>query len=251
MLETNKIYLGDCLEVMKNIKSKSIDLIITSPPYNLGIAYNSYEDNLSYEQYLLWCKKWINECERVLINGGRIAINIPFEINISKKTFIVNDYINILNNLRLLQTAFIVWYKKHVTNRTAWGSWKSPSNPVINNPLECILVYSKGTKKKIGDKSLIDITADEFTAWTLGIWDIRPEKDRTHPAPFPIELPTRLMKLYSYKNDTILDPFMGSGTTAIACHNTNRYFIGIEKDEIYYKQSCERLANAQAQLKLF
>ena len=117
--------------------------------------------------------------------------------------------------------------------------------------MECILVYSKGSRKKAGNKDLIDIESQSFIDNTLGVWRIQPEKDRTHPAPFPIELPKRIMQMFTYAGDIVLDCFSGSGTTAVACHNLKRRFICIEKDETYYKQSCERLANVQAQLKLF
>lgn len=251
MLEVNKIYNADCLELMKEISSNSIDLVITSPPYNLNISYNSYADNLPYKDYLLWCNQWINECNRILVNGGRIAINIPIETNLNGKKFICNDYMEILKNIGLIETAFILWDKQNVNSRTAWGSFCSPSNPNIIQPMECILVYSKGTRKKEGDKNLIDINKNAFIDNSLGVWKIQPEKNRTHPAPFPIELPKRIMQMYSYQNDLILDCFSGSGTTAIASHNLKRRFICIEKDYDYWKASCERLEREQAQLKLF
>lgn len=240
----NKIVHSDNMDILKNLSDECIDMIVTSPPYNLDIDYNSHEDNIPYDEYLEWCFKWISECSRVLKHSGRIAINIPMENNIGTKRFICNDYINILDRCNLLQTAFILWDKhNHVTRRTAWGSWKSPSCPVVNTPFECILVYSKGSKKKIGDKDLIDITDREFIDWTLGVWKMQPEMDRTHPAPFPIELPKRVIKLFTYKNDVVMDPFSGSGTTAIACRNLNRRFICIEKDKAYYEKSIERFKN--------
>ena len=108
MLELNKIYHGDCLDVMRSIEDNFVDLVITSPPYNLNIVYNSYVDNLPYEQYLLWCKEWICECNRILKNSGRVAINIPIETNLSGKKFICNDYMNILKSFGLIETAFIL-----------------------------------------------------------------------------------------------------------------------------------------------
>jgi site-specific DNA-methyltransferase (adenine-specific) len=113
------------------------------------------------------------------------------------------------------------------------------------------LVFSKEGRKKEGNKDFIDITKEAFIENTLGVWKIQPEKDRTHPAPFPIELPKRIMQMFTYVGDIVLDCFSGSGTTAVACHNLKRQFICIEKDEDYYKASVERLENAQAQLKLF
>lgn len=251
MIEINKIHLGDCLEIMQQIPDETIDMVITSPPYNLQIEYNSYEDNLSKEDYLTWCARWIGKCADLLKDGGRIAINIPIESNIGDKWFMFNDYINLLNSFGLIQTAFIIWHKTQVTSRTAWGSWLSPSCPSVNQPCECILVYSKGTRKKEGNPKLIDITNKEFVEWTLGVWNMQAELNRTHPAPFPVELPARLMKLYTYQQDIILDPFMGSGTTAIACSEFKRNFIGIEMDEKYYKMATERVNDYNRQLKLW
>lgn len=251
MLEINKIYHGDCLELMKEIPDETIDMVITSPPYNLQIEYNSYEDNLSKEDYLTWCARWIGKCADLLKDGGRIAINIPIESNIGDKWFMFNDYINLLNSFGLIQTAFIIWYKTQVTSRTTWGSWLSPSCPSVNQPCECILVYSKGTRKKEGNPKLIDITNKEFIDWTLGIWNIQPAKSSWHPAPFPIELPIRLLKMFTCKKDTILEPFSGTGTVACACAEWERNFIAIEKDEQYYKNSLERLKGYQNQMRLF
>lgn len=137
----------------------------------------------------------------------------------------------------------IVWNKNQITSRTAWGSFKSPSNPNILSPFEYILVFYKDSPKKEGDKSKIDITKEEFIEWTNGIWSIGCESKKrvNHPAPYPEELCRRLIKFFSYVDDVILDPFMGSGTTAVACVNTNRRYIGFELDKNYFKIICDRL----------
>lgn len=247
------LYNGDCLDIMQQLIEEGIkvDAIITSPPYNLNIEYNSYNDNISLEDYIQWCNKWIGECVNILKKSGRIAINIPIETNINEKHFIVNDYMNILNSCSLIQTAFILWNKKHFTSRTAWGSWLSPSCPVVNQPNECILVYSKEERKKEGDKENIDISKKEFITNTLGVWELQPEYNRSHPAPFPISLPTNLMKLFTYKNDLILDPFMGSGTTGVACKLHDRNFIGIEIDKKYFDMAKDRIDKTYKPSKLF
>lgn len=248
---TNQIINADCMDILKQLPDKCIDLVVTSPPYNLNIEYNSYSDNLPYTEYLEWCNSWINECIRVLKSSGRIAINIPLETNLGGKKFIVSDYHNILKD-KLIETAFILWDKQNVTSRTAWGSFCSPSNPNIIQPMECVLVYSKEGRKKEGNKDFIDITKEAFIENSLGVWKIQPEtQNRLHPAPYPVELPERIMQMFSYVDDLILDCFSGSGTTAVACHNLKRRFICIEKDYDYWKASVERLENAQAQLKLF
>lgn len=247
----NKIILGDCIEVMKQLPDECVDLTVTSPPYNLEIEYSSYEDNLPYNEYLLWCKDWIKECSRLTKHGGRIAINIPLVTYLGGKHFIVKDYMNIFDELGLLENAFIIWDKQNITNRAAWGSWCSPSNPNIIQPLECIIVYSKGDRKKEGDKSLIDITPSEFVESSVGIWKIQPEMDRSHPAPFPTMLPTKVIKMFTYKHDLVLDMFSGSGTTAISAYNNQRDFICIEKDEGYYEKSLQRLKTVKMRKRLF
>ena len=247
----NRIINADCMDILKQLPDKCIDLVITSPPYNLDISYNSYEDNRPYDEYLDFCRHWIRECHRVLVDGGRIAINIPLETNLNGKSFISGDYMQILKNEGMIETAFILWDKQNVTSRTAWGSFCSPSNPNIIQPMECVLVYSKKTRKKDGDADMIDMDKQFFIKNTLGVWPIQPEKDRSHPAPFPIDLPKRIAQMFSYRNDLVLDPFSGSGTTAIACHKLKRRFICIEKDKDYWEASVKRLEEEQKQGVLF
>lgn len=246
----NKILHGDCLELFSELPDDTVDCVITSPPYNLQIEYNTYTDNLPYGDYLEWCKKWIAQCCRTLKYGGRIAINIPIETNLGGKKFICCDYVNILKSFDLIETAFILWDKQNVTSRTAWGSWCSPSNPNIIQPMECILVFSKGSRKKDGDKDLIDIDKYSFIDNSLGVWKMQPEKDRTHPAPFPVELPKRLIQTFTYQEDLVVDCFSGSGTTAVACKQLRRNFICMEKDYDYWKASVERLNNTVYRKKL-
>jgi site-specific DNA-methyltransferase (adenine-specific) len=221
----------------------NVDLIITSPPYNLEKEYGTYEDNLTYEKYLDWVHDWLNQAYAALKTGGRICINVPMEIQLNGKQFIMNDYINILEELGYIRNQLIVWNKTNINTRTAWGSWKSPSCPNVLQPFEVILVYSKGTKKKVGDKNKIDITRDEFIQYTLGVWDMLPEKAKKigHPAPFPKDLPYRCMKLFSYQDDLIVDPFMGSGTTAVVAKELNRKYIGFEINKDYIHIAEERL----------
>ena len=246
-----KIINADCMDILKQLPDNCIDLVVTSPPYNLDIKYNTHKDNLPYLDYLDWCLLWIVECTRLLKDGGRIAINIPLETNLDGKRFICKDYMNMLEKNHLLQTAFILWDKQNVTSRTAWGSFCSPSCPNVIQPMECILVYSKGDRNKKGDKNKIDISKKEFIDSVLGVWKIQPETKSSHPAPFPIELPQKIIRLFSYVDDLILEPFSGSGTTAIACHRLKRRFICIEKDPEYWAKSCERLKAEQAQGQLF
>lgn len=218
------------MEGLYQLEENSIDLIVTSPPYNLDIGYADNKDNLDYSDYMAWVSNWLWKSHYVLKPDGRICINVPIETNLTGKRFISSDYISMLENKGFVRMANITWDKRNVTRRTAWGSWKSPSFPVVNNPLECILVYCKQEKKHLGDKDNADITREEFIEYTMGVWDMHPAKKSKvgHPAPFPEELPYRCMKLFSYRNDLVLDPFMGSGTTAIVAKKLGRRYLGFD-----------------------
>ena len=242
-MEPNKIYNIDIIDGLRALDEGSVDLIVTSPPYNLDIGYSNNKDNLSYLDYLEWADDWIRVCRRALKPDGRICINVPIETNLTGKRFISADYIEMLELNSYIRMANITWDKRNVTRRTAWGSWKSPSFPVVNNPLECILVYAKEIQKHAGNKEDITISRDEFIKYTLGVWDMHPAKKSKvgHPAPFPEELPYRLIQLYSYKNDLILDPFMGSGTTAIVAKRLGRRFLGFDISPDYVKMATETL----------
>ena len=186
------------------------------------------------------------EIYRVTKAGGRICINVPPDIgNLKDNSKVPLDviYCNILETVGFKYRTKIVWNKNTITARTAWGSFCSPSNPNILPPFEYILVFYKDTPKKDGDKDLIDITKEEFIPWTNGLWNIAPESAKKigHPAPYPIELCDRLIKLFSYKNDVVLDPFMGSGTSGVSALKNGRNFIGIELSEEYVKLSQKRI----------
>jgi site-specific DNA-methyltransferase (adenine-specific) len=235
MLQINKIHNVDVLEGLRSLEENSIDLIITSPPYNLSIGYTDNSDRLDYDDYLAWATAWLGGCRRVLKPDGRICINVPLETNLTGKRFIESDYISILEILEYTRMANITWDKRNLTSRTAWGSWLSPVFPVVNNPLECILVYAKESKRHLGNKEDIDITRQEFIDYTLGIWNMAPAKKSKvgHPAPFPEELPYRCMKLFSYRNDLVLDTFIGSGTTAVVAKKLGRRYIGFDISKEY------------------
>jgi site-specific DNA-methyltransferase (adenine-specific) len=237
---------GDCLDVLKTIEDNTVDLCITSPPYNVGINYNTYDDNIAYKDYLKWMKEVFATIYDKLKVGGRICLNIPInttdkEQHMTRTT--IMDFGNIFSELDYIFYCDIIWNKNNVVNRTAWGSWLSPSSPHLMNPVEHILVYAKKTKVHEGDKSLIDIKKEEFIDWTIANWTFNAEtsKDINHPVPFPEELPYRCMKMFSYQRDLILDPFMGSGTTGLVAKKLKRNFIGIELDKDYYNFACNRI----------
>lgn len=241
-----KLYCEDCLERLKRIKRNTVDIVITSPPYNLNIEYDVYSDSKPLTSYIRFMSNVMYEIYRVTKAGGRICINVPPDIgNLKDNSKVPLDtiYCNILETVGFKYRTKIVWNKNTITARTAWGSFCSPSNPNILPPFEYILVFYKDTPKKDGDKDLIDITKEEFIPWTNGLWNIAPESAKKigHPAPYPIELCDRLIKLFSYKNDVVLDPFMGSGTSGVSALKNGRNFIGIELSEEYVKLSQKRI----------
>ena len=244
----NRIICADALRALARIPDQSIDLIITSPPYNFGHAYaqdphdDTHEWNRYFEQLLtVW-----RECERVIKTGGRIAVNIqPLFSDYVPTHHVISHQ---LASLGLLWKAEFLWEKNNYNAKyTAWGSWKSPSMPYIKYTWEFIEVFDKVTHKKGGRREDIDITADEFKEWVLGKWSFPPEirmKDYSHPAMFPEELPRRLMKLFSYKNDIVLDPFNGVGTTTLVAWKLRRRFIGIDVSQQYCDMALQRLVSA-------
>lgn len=232
----NKVFCGDCIEVMNNLPENFVHLIVTSPPYNVGIAYDNHNDTMPYSEYLKFLEDTWKACYRILINGGRIAINIPSVTADGSYQPLFSDVIQQMKKLNYIMRGDILWYKQSISKRTAWGSWKSPSNPYVVQPYEFVLVFSKGTKKLEGDKNKIDITKEEFIDYSNSFWTIKPQtQPKGHPVPFPEELVYRLIKFYTYKDNIILDPFGGSGTVAVVSRKTNRRFIYIDKSEEYCK----------------
>ena len=237
-----KIINGDILTTDKILPS-SIDLIITSPPYNVDIKYNSNDDKLSYKEYLNFTKEWLSRCFNWLKDDGRFCLNIPLDKNKGGQQSVGADITTIAKSIGFKYHSTIIWNEGNISRRTAWGSWMSASAPYVIAPVELILIlYKKNWKKKSGSK-ISDITRDEFMEWTNGVWTFNGESKKRvgHPAPFPIELPKRCIKLFSYVDDTVLDPFMGSGTTLIASYLNNRKSIGIDIDEEYCKLALKRL----------
>lgn len=243
MLKEGKTHLVDVIDGFQQVKD--VDLIITSPPYNLQIEYLDHSDDMPYEKYLEWVETWLKQAYKSMRNGGRIVINVPIEGYASKKNgkpskeFLSTDYALIMSKVGFIKMSYIIWNKQNLKSRTAWGSWMSPSSPVVNSPLEAILVYAKETRKHDGDKSNIDITRDEFLEYTIGIWSLNPAKKSKvgHPAPFPEDLPYRCMKMYSYKNDLVVDPFSGSGTTQRIAKKLSRRFIGFDISSEYVEMA--------------
>lgn len=240
----NKNILGSS-EDMSMIPDNSIHLMITSPPYNVS---KEYDEDLTLDEYLEMLTKVFSETYRVLVNGGRACINVA---NLGRKPYIpLSDYISkIMIDLGFNMRGEIIWNKAaSASPSTAWGSWMSASNPTLRDIHEYILVFSKGDYKrdrKNQEKELRKntISKEDFMEWTKSIWTFNAESARRvgHPAPFPIDLPYRLIQLLSFTNDVILDPFMGSGTTAIAAIKSKRKFVGFDTCEEYIKLANNRI----------
>ena len=249
----NKIICGDVLEILKKIPDNSMHLAITSPPYNVGKDYDNHNDKMDYQEYLDWLEKvWI-ETKRVLVPGGRFALNIA-PTGIKNFVPIHHDFTNQMRKIGMKFRTEIIWYKQTMLKRTAWGSFKSPANPHIVPSWEYILVFSKISDRLDGSDKNADITKEEFMKFSDGMWYIPPETQRNgHPAPFPEELIYRLIKFYSYKGNTVLDMFGGTGTVAIVSQKTGRNFIHIDISPEYCKTAESRLAKAKresSQIKL-
>ena len=236
----NKIFKKSA-ETMDELPDNSIHLMICSPPYN---SSKEYDKDLSLEEYLEFLNRvWI-EVKRVLIPGGRACINIA---NLGRKPYIpIHSYIiNSMQQLGFLMRGEIIWDKlASAGTSTAWGSWKSASNPTLRDVHEYILIFSKNQyKREKVDKRFNTISRDEFLENTKSVWTFPTESAKRigHPAPFPVELPYRLIQLYSYRGDVVLDPFIGSGQTAIAALKSHRNYIGYEIEPSYVDLANKRI----------
>lgn len=247
----NTIIASSC-ENMKDIPNNSLHLMITSPPYNVS---KEYDNDLSLNEYLNLLKNCFTETYRVLVDGGRACINIA---NIGRKPYIpLSDYVSkIMIEIGFNMRGEIIWNKSAGAGiSTAWGSFQSASNPILRDVHEYILIFSKGNYKRERDKEEKELRKDniakeEFIEWTKSVWTMNTESAKRigHPAPFPEELPNRLIKLFSFTNDIVIDPFMGSGTTAIAAIKNNRNFVGYEINEEYINLANNRILNLKEKI---
>ncbi len=255
MFSTNKPFeiINDNVLTTHAIEKESIDLIVTSPPYNVDIKYDSNDDALSYADYLAFSEAWFARSLQWLKPDGRFCLNIPLDKNKGGQQHVGADLTKLATTVGFQYHATIVWNEGNISRRTAWGSWLKASAPYVIAPVELIVVLYKQQWKKTSGSGKSDMNKQEFMEWTNGLWTFPGESKKRigHPAPFPIELPQRCIKLFSYVQDTVLDPFMGSGTTLIAARLNNRQSIGIEVDEGYCKLAKERIQHATNQLQLF
>jgi site-specific DNA-methyltransferase (adenine-specific) len=237
-----KIINEDVMTTTK-VEENSVDLIVTSPPYNVDIAYNAHNDKIPYEKYLEFSEKWMIRCFSWLKDDGRFCLNIPLDINKGGQQSVGADLTIVAKKAGFKYHSTIIWNEGNISRRTAWGSWMSASAPYVIAPVELIVVLYKNNWKKNGKNKKSDISKEEFMEWTNGLWTFSGESKKKvgHPTPFPVELPKRCIKLFSFVGNTVLDPFLGSGTTLIASYLTNRKGIGIEVDEEYCKLAKKRL----------
>jgi len=233
-------------ECMQGLPDSSVHLAVTSPPYNVG---KQYDNDLSLEDYLAVLERVWREVQRVLVPGGRLCINVA---NLGRKPYIPlhAEIARQVIALGFLMRGEIIWNKAaSASPSTAWGSWMSAGNPTLRDVHEYVLVFSKGTFKRANPAGrLSTITRDEFLEYNKSVWNLSAESARKvgHPAPFPVELPRRLIQLYTFAGEVVLDPFMGSGQTAIAALKTGRHYVGYEIDPGYVELAERRIRESQA-----
>lgn len=226
---------------MEGLPDRSVHLMVTSPPYNVG---KDYDQNLGLDEYRKLLQDVFSETYRVLVDGGRACVNIA---NVGRKPYIpYHRYIiEAMDQAGFLMRGEVIWDKGAGAGvSTAWGSWCSPSNPTFRDVHEYILVFSKGKFGRKVEGGTTSITSEQFVAWTKSIWSFPPESATRvgHPAPFPIELPDRLIRLFTYEGEVVLDPFCGAGSTCVAAARAKRRYIGMDVEEGYVKIAESRLA---------
>ena len=264
----SKIINGDCVEVMKILPTNSVDLVVTSPPYNCNIPYDVHKDNLIMDEYWDWTKKWLTGVFDLLKDDGRVAINIPYETNVQERggrCLFVSDFWQIMKQVgfKFFGIVDLEEDSPHRSKTTAWGSWMSPSAPYIYNPKECvILAYKKNHIKKVKGKTqwdgeLTQVEQEdgsiktkviyqendkkEFMELVFGQWTYLNDSRPITKATFSMDIPTKAIKILSFKGDVVLDPFTGSGTSLVAAEILDRNWFGIELSPDYAEKARERV----------
>lgn len=268
MLETNRIINGDCVAEMSKLPESSIDLVVTSPPYNVGINYDTYNDEQSMEEYWKFTEEWLEQVFRVIKDDGRVAINIPYEINVQDRggrVLFMSEFWSVMKKVgfKFYGLVDLDENSPHRSKTTAWGSWMSPSSPYIYNPKECvILAYKKDRIKKVKGETqwefeVLDVEQEdgtvkkktiykeedkkEFMSLVYGQWEYFADTKQQTKATFSMDIPSKAIKILTYKNDIVLDPFTGSGTSLVSAEILERRWIGIEISSNYVEVARKRV----------
>ncbi|GGM68480.1 hypothetical protein GCM10007108_03230 [Thermogymnomonas acidicola] len=226
----DRIVCGDSEEVLRNFPDNSVDLVFTSPPYNFGLEYSDTQDDVDWNEYFDKLFRVLSECIRVLKYGGRIVIDIqPLFSDYIPAHHIVSNF---FMKKKMIWRNEILWEKNNYNCKyTAWGSWNSPSSPYMKYTWEFLEVFSKGDIRKPSENRASDLTGEEFKRWVYARWSIAPERNMDqfgHPAMFPEELAMRVIRLFSFRGDVVLDPFNGAGTTTKVAKMYGRHYVGID-----------------------
>ena len=250
--------VGDCLDALDALPAGSAGLVGGSPPYSLGKDYGAASDTRTYADWLEWLGAVSRAARRVLEDGGRYWLNIPTDTNLqfdergrklSSKQPVLADVTHLLvREQGWTNNALIIWDEGNVSRRTAWGSYGRPTDPWVVLPAEAILVLSKGPRKREPRGRSWDLLPDEHKAWSLATWRFPGESAARvgHPAPFPVELPRRVIKLYSFREDLVIDPWAGAGTTNLAAARLGRPNIYVDSNRDYAELARGRLAGDAA-----
>jgi site-specific DNA-methyltransferase (adenine-specific) len=268
MLETNRIIQGDCIIEMGKLPESTVDLVVTSPPYNVGIDYDSHDDRMTMEDYWEFTEQWLSKAFRLLKDDGRIAVNIPYEVNVQDRggrILFMSEFWSIMKKVGFQFYGLVDLDENspHRSKTTAWGSWMSPSSPYIYNPKECvILAYKKDRIKKVKGEpqwkgELVDLEQEdgttkqkmmyqeedkkEFMSLVYGQWEYFADTKQQTKATFSMDIPMKAIKILTYRNDVVLDPFAGSGTSLCAAEISGRRWVGIELSENYSKVAKDRV----------
>jgi len=263
-MEINVIINADVLEGLRTIDSESIDLVLTSPPYNIGIQYDTWNDRMAWGDYYIWCTEWMKEIFRVLKPDGRFVLNHYFSLGSGKRGMEIGKKkgnlqfgepdgngrsypLMKLNSIAVEELGFkhhsvVSWEDITLSRKTAWGSWMSASSPYINAPYEGLLFLYKNRWKK-DSKGESDIPKEDFISLTRGIWKIKTQTRQLTKACFSEDLARKVIQLLTYKGDLVLDPFSGSGTTCVVAKKFNRNYIGIDISPEYCRIATERINN--------
>lgn len=240
--DENSVILHGNMLTDERIPDNHIDLIVTSPPYNVRKDYGMVSDNLSYDEYIDFTFEWLKKCRSWAKPDGRLCMNIPVDTGKGEQRSLGADITYIAKQVGWKYRTTIVWNEGNISKSSARGSFMSASSPHVISPAELIVVMFKEQWKKTS-RGKSDTTKEEFVEWTNGVWTFSGESKKKigHPAPFPVELPKRCIKLFSYVDDIVLDPFMGSGTTLVAAKMLNRKSMGIEISREFCELAFKRI----------